>query len=343
MRCAVFGTRSFDETSLARAGSGRVDFVFLKANLSPETAALANGCGAACLVVDDDGSRPSLQALKATGVKGLALRSAGYNHVDLAAAADLGLPVLRVPSYSPSSVAEHATALLLALDRKVHRAYNRVREHNFSIEGLLGKGLHGRTVGIVGLGQIGTAFARIMAGFGCRLLGLDPSKPPHAARVGVEFVDRDTLFRESFVVSLHCPLLPSTRHMVGERELAMMPDGAYLVNTSRGAVIDHAALVRVLKTGKLGGVGLDVYEEEEGVFFHDLSGQVLEDDQLARLLTFPNVLITAHQGFFTEPALEAIASQTVQNLLWLDQGSWPPEFEVSARTHMPAPVTAPGG
>jgi D-lactate dehydrogenase len=245
-----------------------------------------------------------------------------------------------VPSYSPSSVAEHAVALLLTLDRKVHRAYNRVREHNFSIEGLLGQGLNGRTVGIVGLGQIGTAFARIMAGFGCRLFGLDPAEPEEARALGVRFVDRKELFRESFVVSLHCPLVPATRHLVGEAELQSMPLGAYLINTSRGAVVDHAALVRVLKRGRLGGVGLDVYEEEEGVFFHDLSDQVLEDDQLARLLTFPNVIITAHQGFFTQPALDAIADQTVQNLLWLETGSWPGEFEVAAKTHIPG-KTAP--
>ncbi|MCW5940105.1 MAG: 2-hydroxyacid dehydrogenase [Fimbriimonadaceae bacterium] len=340
MRCAVFGTRSFDETSLARAGAGRVEFAFFKPNLSSQTAALAQGCALACLVVGDDGGRSSLQALKRAGVRGIALRSAGYNHVDLVAAYELGLPVLRVPSYSPSSVAEHAAALLLTLDRKVHRAYNRVREHNFSIEGLLGQGLHGRTVGIVGLGQIGAAFARIMAGFGCRLLGLDPAEPEEARALGVRFVNRETLFRESFVVSLHCPLVPATRHLVGEAELQSMPPGAYLINTSRGAVVDHAALVRVLKKGRIGGVGLDVYEEEEGVFFHDLSDQVLEDDQLARLLTFPNVIITAHQGFFTQPALDAIAEQTVQNLLWLDGGSWPAEFEVSAKTHMPG-GTAP--
>jgi D-lactate dehydrogenase len=333
VRCAVFGTRSFDESSLRAAAPGQ-EFVFIKENLSPATSALASGCEAACLVVGDDGSRASLEGLKSAGVRGLVLRSAGYNHVDLRAAAALGLPVLRVPSYSPSSVAEHAVALLLALDRKIHRAYNRVREHNFAIEGLMGKGLQGRTVGVVGLGQIGMAFARVMAGFGCPLLGLDPATPAEAEALGVRFVDKPTLFRESFVVSLHCPLLPATRHLVAEAELAAMPVGAYLVNTSRGAVVDHRALVRCLKTGRLGGVGLDVYEEEEGVFFHDLSDQVLADDQLARLLTFPNVIVTAHQGFFTEQAVEAIAAQTVANLGYLEAGSWPAGLEVSAQTHL---------
>jgi D-lactate dehydrogenase len=227
-------------------------------------------------------------------------------------------------------------ALLLALDRKIHRAYNRVREHNFAIEGLMGRGMHGRTVGIVGLGQIGTAFARIVSGFGCRMLGLDPAEPAEARALGVRYVDAPTLFRESFAVSLHCPLAPSTRHLVGPAELGSMPDGAYIVNTSRGAVIDHRALIEKLKKGGLGGVGLDVYEEEEGVFFHDLSDQVLADDQLARLLTFPNVIVTAHQGFFTEPALATIAAQTVANLGHLEAGSWPRGLEVCAATHVVA-------
>lgn len=335
MKCCVFGTRSFDESSLNQANqSGRHELVFWKENLSPRSASLAAGFDAACLVVGDDGCEASLETLASAGVRGLVLRSAGFNHVDLRAAERLGLTVLRVPAYSPYSVAEHAVALLQSLNRKVHRAYNRVREHNFAIEGLLGQDLHGKTVGVVGVGQIGISFARIMKGFGCRLLALDPAPTQEAVELGIEFVDKERLFRESFVVSLHCPLVPATRHLVGTEELAQMQPGSILINTSRGAVIDHAALIACLKSGRLGGVGLDVYEEEEGVFFHDLSGQALEDDQLARLLSFPNVLVTSHQGFFTEQAVTAIAETTIANLDGLASGVWPKERQVRAETHL---------
>lgn len=330
----MFGTRSFDESSLREANlEGRHDLVFWKENLDAHTAALAEGCSAACLVVADRANGEALAQLKLRGVRGIVLRSAGFNHVDLEAADRLGLPVLRVPSYSPHSVAEHAVALLQTLNRKIHRAYNRVREHNFSIEGLMGEDLRGKTVGVVGLGQIGTAFARIMHGLGCRLLGFDPSPCQEALDLGVTMVDKATLFRESFVVSLHCPLLPATKHFVGEAELGAMPPGAFVINTSRGAVVDHRALIDALKSGRLGGVGLDVYEEEEGVFYHDLSDQILPDDQLARLLSFPNVLLTSHQGFFTRQAVRAIAETTLANLDALERGEWPPEMQVLPASH----------
>lgn len=335
MRCVVFGTRSFDESSLREANtSARHELTFIQENLSERTAGLSAGHEAACLVVGDSGSAPVLETLKAQRIRGLVLRSAGFNHVDLEAAARLGLPVLRVPAYSPYSVAEHAVAHLLTLNRRVHRAYNRVREFNFAIEGLMGQDLHGQTVGVVGLGHIGLAFARIMLGFGCRVLGYDPAPSDEARALPITFVDKETLFRESFVVSLHCPLLPSTHHFVGQAELDLMPAGSFLINTSRGAVIDHRALIKCLKTGRLGGVGLDVYEEEEGVFFRDLSDKVLTDDQLVRLMSFPQVLITGHQGFFTRQAVTAIAETTIRNLDGLASGQWDPANEVHPAAHL---------
>jgi D-lactate dehydrogenase len=247
-------------------------------------------------------------------VRLLALRSAGFNHVDLQAAQRLGLAVGRVPAYSPEAVAEHAVALILTLNRNIHRAYNRVREGNFSLDGLLGFDLHGRSVGIIGTGQIGTAFARIMRGFGCRLLAHDPQENAECVALGVAYRPLDALLADSDIVSLHCPLIPATRHLLDGERLARMKHGAMLINTSRGAILDTAAVIRALKSGQLGHLALDVYEEEEKLFFEDLSGTVIADDVFARLLTFPNVLITGHQGFFTEQAMRAIAETTLANV-----------------------------
>jgi D-lactate dehydrogenase len=254
-------------------------------------------------------------------VRHLALRCAGFNGVDLAAAKELGLSVTRVPAYSPHAVAEHAVALLLALNRKIPRANNRVHDLNFSLQGLVGFDLHGKTAGIVGTGKIGRVAAQILRGFGMRVLAHDPfPSADWAVQHGVEYTDARTLAAESEVISLHTPLTPETRHLIRRETLELMKPGAILINVSRGALIDTTALIEALKSGRLGGVALDVYEEEEGVFFEDLSGQILQDDELARLLTFPNVLITAHQAFLTKEALSEIARVTVANLKNLDAG-----------------------
>ena len=324
MIVAVFDTHRFDRAAFekenARNGGPRHELRFFGARLDSKTARLATDSGAICAFVNDLVDRPALTALAGLGVRLIALRSAGYNHVDLVAARELGLTVTRVPDYSPYAVAEHAVALLLALNRKLHRAYNRVRESNFSLEGLVGFDLHGKTVGIVGTGKIGGVFANIMAGFGCRLLAFD-AFPRHD--LPVTYVDSARLLAESDVISLHVPLLPETRHFLNAESIARLKPGAFIVNTSRGALIEAQALVDALKCGHLGGAALDVYEEEAGIFFHDLSGEVLQDDVLARLISLPNVLITSHQAFLTHEALANIAHTTLDTISAFESGSVP--------------------
>lgn len=315
MRISVFSTRPYDRLFLTRANdAGRHQLDFHESSLDADSAAAADGAQAVCAFVNDRLDAGVLQRLHAGGVRLLVLRSAGFNHVDLAAAAALGIAVGRVPEYSPYAVAEHTAALLLALNRRIHRAYNRVREGNFALDGLLGVDLHGRTVGIIGTGRIGECFARIMAGFGCQLLGFDLRPNPACVALGMRYVEVPALLVASDVVSLHCPLTPQTHHLIDADALARMKPGAMLLNTSRGALVDTAALIAALKARTLGSVGLDVYEEEADLFFRDLSGELIEDDVFARLLTFPNVLITGHQAFFTEEALTAIATTTLANV-----------------------------
>lgn len=318
----MFSAKTYDEEFLRQANTGH-DLVFLEPRLALATAPLASDCDAVCAFVNDDLSRPVLTALRDGGVRLVALRSAGFNNVDLRAAEQLGLTVARVPAYSPYAVAEHAVAMVLALNRKIHRAYARVREGNFALHGLLGFDLHGRTVGVVGTGTIGTVFARIMGGFGCRLLAYDPYPNDACRQLGVTYVDRDALFADSDVVSLHCPLTPQTHHLVDARTLAHMRDAAMLINTSRGPLVDTAAVVDALKSGKLGSLGIDVYEEEADLFFEDLSDRVIRDDVFSRLLTFPNVLVTGHQAFFTQEALTRIAKTTIANLDGFERGDGP--------------------
>jgi D-lactate dehydrogenase len=284
------------------------------------TAPLAEGFPAVCAFVNDQLDAEVLNALHDGGTRLIALRSAGFNHVDLARAASLGMRVARVPAYSPYAVAEHAVALILTLNRKLHRAYARVREGNFSLDGLLGFEVHGSTVGIIGTGKIGVAFARIMSGFGCRLLAHDPYPNAECEKLGVEYVELPTLFGASDIIALHAPLMPATVHLIDEAALGQMKDGVMLVNTSRGALVDTRAVIDALKSGRLGGLGLDVYEEEEELFFEDFSDQVITDDVFARLLTFPNVVITGHQGFFTTSALQNIADTTVANITAFETG-----------------------
>ncbi|MDP2448388.1 MAG: 2-hydroxyacid dehydrogenase [Polaromonas sp.] len=315
MRVAVFSTRPYDRQFLDLANrEQRHTLTYLEQRLDASTASSAEGSNAVCAFVNDRLDAQVLEALHRLGVQLVVLRSAGFNHVDLAAAAGLGIAVGRVPEYSPHAVAEHTAALVLTLNRKIHRAYARVREGNFALDGLLGFDLHGRTVGVIGTGKIGACFAGIMAGFGCRLLAFDPHPNPACVASGVRYVGLPELLAQSDIVSLHCPLTPATRHLIDAAALAAMKPGAMLINTSRGAVVDTRAVIAALKTGTLGNLGLDVYEEEADLFFRDLSADVLHDDIFARLLTFPNVVVTGHQAFFTEDALAAIASTTMDNL-----------------------------
>jgi D-lactate dehydrogenase len=316
LETVVFDTKPYDRESFQRASSnGAIAWRFLDSRLSVDTAPAARDAQAVCIFVNDRADRQCLEALHSLGVKHVALRCAGFNGVDLAAAKELGLSVTRVPAYSPYAVAEHAVALLLALNRKIPRASNRVRDLNFSLNGLVGFDLHGKTAGIFGTGKIGRVAAQILRGFGMKVLAFDPFPSPDWAKdYGVEYTDAKTLARECEVISLHTPLTPETYHIIRHETLELMKPGTILINVSRGALIDTKALIAALKCRRLGGVGLDVYEEEEGVFFEDLSGQILQDDDLARLLTFPNVLITAHQAFLTQEALSEIARVTVANL-----------------------------
>lgn len=316
MLTAVYDTKPYDrEQLLAVDKSGLLQWQFWAFRLSTETALTAKGAQAVCVFVNDAVDRPCLQTLAGLGVKLLALRCTGFNNVDLKAAREVGITVTRVPTYSPYAVAEHAVALLLTLNRKTHRAFNRVREHNFSLNGLVGNDLHGKTAGIIGTGKIGRITAQILRGFGMRVLVMDVfPNMEWAKQFDVTYVDASTLARESDVISLHVPLTPETKHIINGETLEMIKPGAMLINVSRGALIDTAALIAALKADRLGGVGLDVYEEEEGVFFEDLSDQVLQDDVLVRLLTFPKVLITAHQAFLTREALGDISRTTVANL-----------------------------
>lgn len=314
MRVAVFSTKPYDRHFLDAANAGRHELLFLEPGLTPATAPLAAGADAVCAFVNDDLGAGVLELLRQAGIRLVALRCAGFNRVDLEAARRLGLTVSRVPAYSPEAVAEHALALILTLNRKIHRAYNRVREGNFALDGLLGFNLQGRTAGVIGTGQIGRCTARLLAGFGCRILALDPYPHPDIAALGGRYVDKATLLAGSDIVTLHCPLTPETHHFIDAGAIAALKRGAMLVNTSRGAVIDTRAAIEGLKSGAIGSLALDVYEEEGDLFFRDLSSTVIRDDVFARLLTFPNVLVTGHQAFFTVEAMSAIAETTLRNI-----------------------------
>jgi D-lactate dehydrogenase len=319
MRVAVFSTKPYDREALSAANDGRHDLQFFEARLAPETAGLAAEFDAICPFVNDDVDAETVDKLADGRTRLLALRSAGFNHVDLDAASAHGITVARVPAYSPNAVAEHALALILTLNRKMHRAYNRVREGNFSLDGLMGFTLSGKTVGVVGTGSIGAVFAQTMDAMGCRVLASDPN-PARSLADRVEYVELAELFTESDIISLHCPLIHETHHMIDAESIATMKEGVMLINTSRGGLIDTQALIDGLKSGQVGHVGLDVYEEEEGLFFEDLSNHIIRDDVFMRLLTFPNVVITGHQGFFTEEALRNIAETTIANVTAFETG-----------------------
>lgn len=320
MKVAVFSAKKYDREFLGAANGSRHELQFLEPRLTVETAGLAAGFGAVCVFVNDRADRPVLTTLASLGIRLLALRCAGYNNVDLKAAAECGFTVVRVPGYSPYAVAEHTIGLILALDRKLHRAYNRVREGNFALDGLLGFDLHEKTAGLIGTGKIGLALAGIFSGFGCRMLAFDPVPNEKCRALGVNYVTLDELFTGSDIISLHCPLTSDNRHLINEETLRKMRDGVMLINTSRGGLLDTLAVIEALKSGKVGYLGLDVYEEEEHIFFEDRSSLIISDDVFSRLLTFPNVLITGHQAFFTREALTAIARTTVANISAFEQG-----------------------
>jgi D-lactate dehydrogenase len=321
MKIAVFSTQAYDrrflDEALATEGD-RFTLAYHEAALSLQSALLAKDCDAVCVFVNDVLDAAVLAELKDLGVRAVFLRCAGYNNVDLKAAAALGFFVARVPAYSPEGVAEHAIAMIMTLNRNTHRAYNRVREGNFMLDGLLGITLSGKTAGVIGTGRIGLAIARIFAGFGCTVLGYDPVPSP---AFGGTMVELPELLTRADIVSLHCPLMPATRHMINAETLALMKPGAMLVNTSRGGLIDTGAVISALKSRQLGHLAIDVYEQEGALFFHDHSSDIIDDDVFQRLMTFPNVLVTGHQGFFTVDALREISAVTLSNLTCFADGT----------------------
>ena len=315
MKVAVFSTKAYDRRFLEAVNTDYGhELDFFEPRLSEHTATLASGFPAVCVFVNDRLDRQTLKAIADGGTRLVALRCAGFNNVDLQAAADLGLTLVRVPAYSPYAVAEHTVALILTMNRKIHRAYNRVREGNFALNGLLGFDLYGRTVGIFGTGKIGRIVGKILQGFGCKILAYDLYPNSEFAASGVQYVEPLELAAQSDIITLHCPLTPETHHIVNAESINYMKPGVMLVNTSRGGLIDSRAIIDGLKSKKIGYLGLDVYEQEENLFFEDLSNEVIQDDLFQRLLTFPNVIVTGHQAFFTENALENIAETTLANI-----------------------------
>lgn len=320
MKIAFFSTKSYDRTYMDQVNEqfGH-ELSYFDTGLRPETAVLAQDHPAVCIFVNDQADVESLEALQNNGVKLLALRSAGFNHVDIEKANELGIKVVRVPAYSPHAVAEHTLAMVLTLNRKTHLAYDRVRDGNFSLERLMGFDLHSRTVGVIGTGAIGRTFARVMMGIGCRVVAYDPYPNEELAQE-VDYLGLPELFEQSDIISLHCPLTPETHYIINQEAIDQMKGGVMLINTSRGGLVDTKAVIQALKHRKLGYFGLDVYEQEENIFFEDLSGAIIQDDMITRLMTFPNVLITSHQAFFTEEAMTKIAETTLQNVRDFEDG-----------------------
>jgi D-lactate dehydrogenase len=320
MKLTLFSAQPYDQLFFsAAAEEAGITIRYEEMPLNEATAALVTETQAVCVFVNDQVTEKVCAQLAAAGVRIIALRCAGFNNVNLEAARKYQLRVCRVPSYSPESVAEHAVAMILTLNRKTHKAYNRVREQNYSLNGLLGFNLFGKTVGVVGTGNIGACFCKIMLGFGCRVIAYDIAKNPSLEKLGVEYVPLEEVLKAA-IVSLHCPLTPQTHHLINEQTLQQMQPGVMLINTSRGGLIDTKAVIQALKKGVIGYLGMDVYEQEENLFFKDLSNRLLEDETLQRLASFHNVLITAHQAFFTQEALHEIATTTLKNIISLNNG-----------------------
>ncbi|MGD9424845.1 2-hydroxyacid dehydrogenase [Pantoea sp. NSTU24] len=321
MKIAVYSTKHYDQKYLEQVNQQfGFELLFFDFLLSENTAKTAVGCDAVCIFVNDDGSRPVLEELAGLGVKAIALRCAGFNNVDLAAAKELGLEVVRVPAYSPEAVAEHTIGLMMTLNRRIHRAYQRTRDANFSLDGLTGFNMYQKTAGVIGTGKIGLATMRILKGFGMRLLAFDPYPSEEARALGAEYVDLKTLFAESHVITLHCPMTPENHHLLNAAAFKQMRDGVMIINTSRGGLIDSQAAIDALKQQKIGALGMDVYENERDLFFEDKSNDVIQDDIFRRLSACHNVLFTGHQAFLTAEALTAISETTLNNLSQLDRG-----------------------
>jgi D-lactate dehydrogenase len=321
MKVAVFSAKKYDRELLDAANEPfDHDLVYFDSRLEPETAKLAAGFPAVCVFVNDDAGLMVLQTLAKNGTKLVATRSTGFNHIDLKAAAALGIRAVRVVDYSPYSVAEFAVGLLLALNRKIHRAYNRTRDGNFELDGLLGFDLHGKCVAVLGTGKIGRVFAKIMVGFGCHVLGYDKCRNEEFEQLGGRYVEPEVLSERADFVSLHLPLTPETHHIVNADRLARLKRGALLVNTSRGGLVDSEAAIEALKSGRLGGLAIDVYEQEEELFFADHSSDIIADDVIQRLVSFPNVILTGHQAFFTREAVGTISATTLQSISDFEHG-----------------------
>lgn len=321
MKLAIYSTKQYDRKYLELVNKEfGFELEFFDFLLSPKTAKVAQGCEAVCIFVNDDASREVLTELAALGVKIIALRCAGFNNVDLEAAKELGLEVVRVPAYSPEAVAEHAVGLMMSLNRRIHRAYQRTRDANFSLEGLIGFNMHNRTAGVIGTGKIGVATMRILKGFGMKLLAYDPYPNPQALELGAEYVDLKTLYEKSDVITLHCPLTPENHHLLDVSAFGQMKNGVMIINTSRGGLIDSDAAIEALKQQKIGSLGMDVYENERDLFFEDKSNDVIQDDVFRRLSACHNVLFTGHQAFLTEEALTSISETTLNNIRTLANG-----------------------
>jgi D-lactate dehydrogenase len=320
MKIVFFSAQPYDQVFFKKYNTQGFELVFVETSLGVGTVSLAEGATAVCVFVNDQVNQDVIQALHKLGVAIVALRCAGFNNIDLEAAKSVGIRVCRVPAYSPEAVAEHALAMLLTLNRKTHKAYNRVREQNFSLNGLLGFNLHGKTIGVVGTGNIGQAFCRIMSGFGCKILAFDLIANKDMEAIGVIYAPLIDVLKAD-IISLHCPLNEQTHHLIKKETIAIMKPGVVIINTSRGGLIDTKAVIMALKNGHIAALGIDVYEQEEKLFFRDLSAKIIEDDIIQRLMSFPNVLITAHQAFFTEEALSQIAITTLNNIEQLQKNA----------------------
>ena len=319
MKIAFYSSQSYDKIYFDEVNNDfHFELVYIETSLNEKTAILATDCDAVCIFVNDRADAATLQSLARLGIHTVLLRCAGFNQVDMEAAQVLKMNVVRVPAYSPEAVAEHAVALILTLNRKTHKAYNRIREGNFSLDRLTGFNLNGKTVGTIGLGKIGLAFAKIMHGFGCRTIAYDPFEKNAPAYI--QMVSKAELFESSDIISIHCPLNDDTKHLINENTLNQMKKGVMLINTSRGAVVNSADAIAALRSGKLGYLGIDVYEQEEHLFFRDLSESIIPDDQILMLMSFSNVLITAHQAFLTIEALTEIAETTLENMAVIAEG-----------------------
>ncbi|AVR45158.1 hydroxyacid dehydrogenase [Christiangramia fulva] len=315
MKIAVFSTKTYDQEYFERYKTNTdTEFVYFETALNHHTANLTSGFEGVCVFVNDKVDEDTIQVLAQNGIKLIALRCAGFNNVDIKAAKERQIKVVRVPAYSPEAVAEHAVALILTLNRKTHKAYNRIREGNFSLNRLIGFNLHGKTVGVIGTGKIGATFCNIMKGFGCKVMAYDKYESDELKSSGIEYKALEEVFKEADIISLHCPLTPETKHIINTRSLSLMKDGIMIINTSRGALINTADIIEGLSSRKVGYLGIDVYEQEETIFYKDLSESIIPDDLILRLISFPNVLITSHQAYFTKEAMEQITKTTLTNI-----------------------------